>query len=30
VSFGSSLFQKPAPMVTSFINDYLKTSKVAK
>ena len=30
VSFGSTVFQKPAPLVTSFINTYLKTSKVAK
>ena len=30
VSFGSSVFQKPAPMVTSFVNDYLKTNKVAR
>lgn len=30
VSFGSTVFQKPAPMVTSFINTYLKTSKIAK
>lgn len=30
VSFGSSVFQKPAPMVSSFVNTYLKTSKVAK
>ena len=29
VSFGSTVFSKPAPMVTSFINTYLKTSKVA-
>ena len=30
VSFWSSIFQKPAPLITSFINDYLETSKVAK
>ncbi len=30
VSFGSSIFQKPAPMVTSFINTYLKSNKIAK
>ena len=30
VSFGSTVFQKPAPMVTQFVNTYLKTSKVAK
>ena len=30
VSFGSSIFQKPAPLVTQFINTYLTTQKVAK
>ena len=29
VSFWSKVFQKPAPMVTSFINTYLSSSKVA-
>jgi hypothetical protein len=30
VSFGSSVFRKPAPLTTKFINDYLETTKVAQ
>ena len=30
VSFGSSLFRKPAPLITTFINEYLTADKIAK
>ena len=30
VSFGSYLFRKPAPLLSTFINEYLKSEKVAK
>jgi hypothetical protein len=30
ISFGSSVFRKPAPLTTKFINDYLETTKVAQ
>ena len=30
VSFGSSLFSKPAPLVSQFIGEYLSAEKVAK
>ena len=30
VSFGSSIFRKPAPLTTKFLNDYLEATKVAQ
>ena len=30
VSFGSSLFRKSAPLITTFINEYLQSEKIAK
>jgi len=30
VSYGSSVFRKPAPLVSSFIDEYIKATKVAK
>ncbi|MCD5375212.1 hypothetical protein LR010_02030, partial [Candidatus Gracilibacteria bacterium] len=30
VSFGSSLFSKPAPLVSQFVGEYLESTKVAK
>lgn len=30
VSFGSSVFRKPAPLTTTFINEYLDATKVAQ
>jgi hypothetical protein len=30
VSFGSSVFRKPAPLTTKFLNDYLESTKVAQ
>ncbi|MCP4522778.1 MAG: DUF11 domain-containing protein, partial [Candidatus Gracilibacteria bacterium] len=30
VSFGSSVFRKPAPLTTKFINEYLESEKIAK
>jgi hypothetical protein len=30
VSFGSSVFRSPAPLVNTFINEYLKATKVAQ
>jgi len=30
VSFGSSIFRKPAPLTSKFLNDYLKATKVAQ
>jgi uncharacterized repeat protein (TIGR01451 family) len=30
VSFGSSLFSKPAPLVSQFVGEYLESEKVAK
>lgn len=30
VSFGSSVFRKPAPLVSTFIDEYLKSTKVAQ
>ncbi len=30
VSFGSSLFTKPAPLVTQFTKEYIRSTKVAK
>lgn len=30
VSFGSSLFKKPAPLISTFISEYLQANKVSK
>ena len=30
VSFGSSTFRKPAPLTSTFIDEYVKATKVAK
>ena len=30
ISFGSSLFRKPAPLISKFIDEYLNSEKVAK
>ena len=30
VSFGSSIFRKPAPLLSQFIDEYLKSEKIAK
>ncbi|MDD2870560.1 MAG: hypothetical protein PHS49_01090 [Candidatus Gracilibacteria bacterium] len=30
VSFGSKLFRKPAPLISTFINEYLQSEKISK
>jgi hypothetical protein len=30
VSFGSSLFKKPAPLLATFVDEYLESQKIAK